>query len=696
MKKGEDFTYKSCKKIAQLTKVIAYLNTQAEDYAFHVQDLTECYEEEINFVILDARTKLQRLEEISASKEQSFLIEKQSFITEKESFITERHSFKIERDSFASKLEDQKESFDLQQKTLRKEFEAKVFQQQEESSLERQREVDQLQEVMQKRLKEKQQEFEDSTNKWKAREEDLLAKAFADLDAERDHHKGVLLDKEKTLQSDFEAKLAELENQLKLQWTKSADERALTDSLKVNADLTAVQHRLKIATEEWHLESQNYKKQISKLQSEAASHLEELKKQSSEAEQSLQQNNVKSEQELSKTKAELTELLARYKSKTDDLNQKEIQHQKETTQTKSKLRELEEANQLQKVHIQAIEQNFASFKQQSETRLAKEQEAHEQEIDSLRHQSLAEQPKQKEVIQLQEEIEKAKRELDLTAKKASRDMQRFKEEEAKAQGQFTEKLGSLEARNLQLSEHLHKTIVELQTNKALLQEHLKQPDTSQQLKQAEERLLQVQNLLENAEKRNKNESLKGSQELTKAKEQWNDNRTLLQARIDELLSQQANQQKQYETSLSESQKQSEEQQRLSTQALRLEEEKFRSLDTKYRKLSEAQLVDQKNLELRVEKGVEAIKQLLHQKFEEETQLVAIQFSQKELQLQQEHNIALEKLRQQNKSEMNTFRQGLEAQSNQLRSENTFLRNESHRTNLLQQSFKDQIKSLSQQ
>ena len=39
--------YKMSKKIAQLTKIIYFLNTKAEDHGFHIQSLTDAYEAEI-------------------------------------------------------------------------------------------------------------------------------------------------------------------------------------------------------------------------------------------------------------------------------------------------------------------------------------------------------------------------------------------------------------------------------------------------------------------------------------------------------------------------------------------------------------------------------------------------------------------------------------------------------------------------
>lgn len=45
-----DISYKLCKKIAQLTKVIYYLNTKNEDHSTEVQSLVSVYEQEINDV----------------------------------------------------------------------------------------------------------------------------------------------------------------------------------------------------------------------------------------------------------------------------------------------------------------------------------------------------------------------------------------------------------------------------------------------------------------------------------------------------------------------------------------------------------------------------------------------------------------------------------------------------------------------
>jgi hypothetical protein len=45
-----DISYKLCKKIAQLTKVIYYLNTKNEDHSTEIQSLVSVYEQEINDV----------------------------------------------------------------------------------------------------------------------------------------------------------------------------------------------------------------------------------------------------------------------------------------------------------------------------------------------------------------------------------------------------------------------------------------------------------------------------------------------------------------------------------------------------------------------------------------------------------------------------------------------------------------------
>ncbi|KAI8591508.1 hypothetical protein BDZ88DRAFT_469591 [Geranomyces variabilis] len=53
-----DIIYKISKKIAQLTKVIYYLNTKNEDHAVEIQSLAEAYEDEIQDVILDGRKQI--------------------------------------------------------------------------------------------------------------------------------------------------------------------------------------------------------------------------------------------------------------------------------------------------------------------------------------------------------------------------------------------------------------------------------------------------------------------------------------------------------------------------------------------------------------------------------------------------------------------------------------------------------------
>ena len=50
-----DVGYKMSKKIAQLTKVIYYLNTKNEDHNVEVQSLAEAYEDEIEDVSASAR-----------------------------------------------------------------------------------------------------------------------------------------------------------------------------------------------------------------------------------------------------------------------------------------------------------------------------------------------------------------------------------------------------------------------------------------------------------------------------------------------------------------------------------------------------------------------------------------------------------------------------------------------------------------
>ncbi|KAJ3179457.1 hypothetical protein HDU85_004867 [Gaertneriomyces sp. JEL0708] len=56
-----EVVYKLSKKIAQLTKVIYYLNTKSEDHVIEVQSLVEAYEDEIQRVLSDARNKVQFL-----------------------------------------------------------------------------------------------------------------------------------------------------------------------------------------------------------------------------------------------------------------------------------------------------------------------------------------------------------------------------------------------------------------------------------------------------------------------------------------------------------------------------------------------------------------------------------------------------------------------------------------------------------
>ncbi|KAI9090436.1 hypothetical protein DFS34DRAFT_672258 [Phlyctochytrium arcticum] len=59
-KESNDLIYKLSKKIAQLTKVIYYLNTKNEDHATEVQSLAEAYEDEISEVLGDARARIKK------------------------------------------------------------------------------------------------------------------------------------------------------------------------------------------------------------------------------------------------------------------------------------------------------------------------------------------------------------------------------------------------------------------------------------------------------------------------------------------------------------------------------------------------------------------------------------------------------------------------------------------------------------
>ncbi|TPX60037.1 hypothetical protein PhCBS80983_g02046 [Powellomyces hirtus] len=58
-----DIVYKISKKVAQLTKVIYYLNTKNEDHAVEIQSLAEAYEDEIQDVILDGRKRINVIRE---------------------------------------------------------------------------------------------------------------------------------------------------------------------------------------------------------------------------------------------------------------------------------------------------------------------------------------------------------------------------------------------------------------------------------------------------------------------------------------------------------------------------------------------------------------------------------------------------------------------------------------------------------
>ncbi|RKO94808.1 hypothetical protein BDK51DRAFT_30963 [Blyttiomyces helicus] len=56
-----EIAFRMCKKIAQLTKVIYYLNTKIEDHNVEIQSQAEAYEDEINDVIKDGQSQLERL-----------------------------------------------------------------------------------------------------------------------------------------------------------------------------------------------------------------------------------------------------------------------------------------------------------------------------------------------------------------------------------------------------------------------------------------------------------------------------------------------------------------------------------------------------------------------------------------------------------------------------------------------------------
>lgn len=71
-----DLHQKMSRKIAQLSKVIYHLNNKGEDNDFAVQDLADQYESEIESILRDAATKINRFKDmVNKEKEREMNVE---------------------------------------------------------------------------------------------------------------------------------------------------------------------------------------------------------------------------------------------------------------------------------------------------------------------------------------------------------------------------------------------------------------------------------------------------------------------------------------------------------------------------------------------------------------------------------------------------------------------------------------------
>ncbi|KAJ3221929.1 hypothetical protein HK099_002962 [Clydaea vesicula] len=66
---SSETSYKMCKKIAQLTKVVYYLNTKNEDHSTEIKSLISAYEDEINNIYADGNSKIEEANQIAAQKD---------------------------------------------------------------------------------------------------------------------------------------------------------------------------------------------------------------------------------------------------------------------------------------------------------------------------------------------------------------------------------------------------------------------------------------------------------------------------------------------------------------------------------------------------------------------------------------------------------------------------------------------------
>ncbi|KXS17557.1 hypothetical protein M427DRAFT_30363 [Gonapodya prolifera JEL478] len=99
-----DIVYKMSKKIAQLTKVIYFLNTKQEDHVFEVQSLTSIYEDEIDTVVSEANTKLADLDTKVAAAEANMTVYEDTIKTQLEKLSRLERALDDERER-SDKLE---------------------------------------------------------------------------------------------------------------------------------------------------------------------------------------------------------------------------------------------------------------------------------------------------------------------------------------------------------------------------------------------------------------------------------------------------------------------------------------------------------------------------------------------------------------------------------------------------------------
>lgn len=59
----EDYKYKMCKKIAQLTKVIFHLNTKNDEYEYNIRSVVNSYEHEMEALVREANNAITKYKE---------------------------------------------------------------------------------------------------------------------------------------------------------------------------------------------------------------------------------------------------------------------------------------------------------------------------------------------------------------------------------------------------------------------------------------------------------------------------------------------------------------------------------------------------------------------------------------------------------------------------------------------------------